>query len=71
MHNTASTGGLWDGLNDYQLQAVQAKDGRFVLAATAGSGKTRVVVLRIDHLVSGGVDTNRKYQHLQQQILIV
>lgn len=59
MHNTASTGGLWDGLNDYQLQAVQAKDGRFVLAATAGSGKTRVVVLRIDHLVSGGVDTNR------------
>jgi DNA helicase-2/ATP-dependent DNA helicase PcrA len=50
---------LWVGLNQYQRDAIVAQQGRFVLAATAGSGKTRVVVLRIDHLIASGVDPAR------------
>ena len=38
-------------LNVLQHQAVHAKDGRYLLAACAGSGKTRVVIQRIGQLL--------------------
>jgi len=42
-------------LNPAQLEAVQATQGQFLVIAGAGSGKTRVLVYRVAHLVENGV----------------
>lgn len=46
-----------DGLNDAQAQAVRHETGPLLLLAGAGSGKTKTLMHRIAHLISGGVPT--------------
>lgn len=43
---------MLQGLNENQLQAVQCVDGRVLILAGAGSGKTRVLTLRMAHLIN-------------------
>ncbi|HAT70177.1 MAG TPA: ATP-dependent DNA helicase, partial [Flavobacteriaceae bacterium] len=44
------------GLNDAQRAPVLQKDGAMIVIAGAGSGKTRVLTMRIAHLMKNGVD---------------
>ena len=43
-------------LNSTQLEAVRLIDGPCLVIAGAGSGKTRILVYRVAHLVESGVD---------------
>jgi DNA helicase-2/ATP-dependent DNA helicase PcrA len=45
-----------DQLNEAQREPVLQKDGPMIIIAGAGSGKTRVLTIRIAYLMSQGVD---------------
>jgi DNA helicase II / ATP-dependent DNA helicase PcrA len=45
-----------DKLNEAQLQAVLQTDGPVMIIAGAGSGKTRVLTVRMAHLIHTGAD---------------
>ena len=45
-----------DQLNEAQRQPVLKKDGPMIIIAGAGSGKTRVLTIRIAYLMAQGVD---------------
>jgi len=46
-------------LNPAQLEAVRSTEGPHLVIAGAGSGKTRILVYRVAHLVEKGVDPKK------------
>ncbi len=57
---TASLEAGWDaGLDDAQLAAATHGDGPLIIAAGAGTGKTRTLVARLAALIERGVDPSR------------
>jgi DNA helicase-2/ATP-dependent DNA helicase PcrA len=52
---TAPSDRLLDGLNEAQLEAVQAVEGPLAIIAGAGTGKTRVISRRTAYAIASGV----------------
>lgn len=68
------------GLNDGQLQAVKHLNGPALTTATAGAGKTRVIVNRTQYMILNGVDpasillttfTNKAANEMKERIVKV
>lgn len=46
---------FFDGLNDVQRDVVAKTEGRFLVLASAGSGKTRALTRRVGYLIAQGI----------------